>query len=57
MIAVAMAVTVCRATARQIAAATSSVQNRALMVLRQLPEVQTWEGNMLQDGFGLLNCF
>lgn len=57
MIAGAMAVTVCRPTARQIAAATSSVQNRALMVLRQLPEVQTWEGNTLQDGFGLLNCF
>lgn len=57
MIAVAMAVTVCRATARQIAAATSSVQNRALMVLGQLPEVQTWEGNTLHDGFGLLNCF
>lgn len=64
MIAVEMAVTVCRATARQIAAATSSVQEGALVVLRHQPEFQTWAGNVLhescsdpQDDFHVLNCF
>lgn len=64
MIAVEMAVTVCRATAGQIALATSSVQEGAPTVLRHQPEAQTWEGNVFhlscsdpQDDFSALNCF
>lgn len=47
MIAVEMTVALCRATARWITVATSSVQEGTLLVLGRQPEVQTWEGNAL----------